>query len=79
MEKVIAEACGPGRVDFVPAARLATALVGDSIATNPFLLGFAVQKGLLPLKSASILQAIEEHGVAVAQKRLAFQWEPRGE
>ncbi len=74
MEKVIAEACGPGRVDFVPAARLATALVGDSIATNPFLLGFAVQKGLLPLKATSILQAIEDHGVAVAQNRLAFQW-----
>ena len=74
MEKVIAEACGPGRVDFVPAARLATALTGDSIATNPFLLGFAVQKGLLPLQCASILQAIEDHGVAVAQNRLAFQW-----
>jgi indolepyruvate ferredoxin oxidoreductase len=48
--------------------------MGDSIATNPFLLGFAVQKGLLPLSAASILQAIEDHGVAVAQNRLAFNW-----
>jgi indolepyruvate ferredoxin oxidoreductase len=74
MENVVGEACGPGRVDFLPAARLATALSGDSIATNPFLLGFAVQKGLLPLSTGSILQAIEDRGVAVAQNRLAFTW-----
>ena len=74
MESVIAQACGPGRADFIPAARLATALIGDSIAINPFLLGVAVQKGLLPISVASILQAIDDHGVAVAQNRLAFQW-----
>ncbi|MDI9849662.1 indolepyruvate ferredoxin oxidoreductase family protein [Rhodoblastus sp. 17X3] len=74
MESVIAEACGPGRAEFLPATRLATALIGDSIATNPFLLGFAVQKGLLPLSTTSILQAIEDHGVAVSQNRLAFNW-----
>ncbi len=51
MEKVIADACGPGRADFLPATRLATALMGDSIATNPFLLGYAYQKGMLPVSA----------------------------
>ncbi len=74
MEQVIADACGKDRVDFLQASRLAVALLGDSIATNPFLLGFAFQKGALPLKGASLLHAIESHGVAVEQNRRAFQW-----
>ncbi|MCW2275074.1 indolepyruvate ferredoxin oxidoreductase [Rhodoblastus acidophilus] len=74
MEAVLAQACGPGRTQFLPAARLATKFLGDAMATNPFLLGFATQMGLLPLSVASILRAIEDHGVAVAQNRLAFQW-----
>jgi indolepyruvate ferredoxin oxidoreductase len=74
MEKVIADACGAGRADFLPASRLATALMGDSIATNPFLLGYAFQKGLLPVRGASILQAIENLGVSVPQNRSAFHW-----
>jgi indolepyruvate ferredoxin oxidoreductase len=74
MESVIAQACGPGRTDFLPAARLAMALMGDAIATNPFLLGYAHQKGLLPLSTAAILRAIEDHKIAVAQNRLAFHW-----
>ncbi|MGO9943408.1 MAG: indolepyruvate ferredoxin oxidoreductase family protein [Rhodoblastus sp.] len=74
MEKVIADACGPGRADFLPASRLATALIGDSIATNPFLLGYAFQKGVLPLSSASLLKAIENLGVAVEQNKRAFNW-----
>lgn len=74
MEAVLEQACGPGRTDFLPASRLATKFLGDAMATNPFLLGFAVQKALLPLSVTSILRAIEDRGVAVAQNRLAFQW-----
>ena len=74
MESVVSQACGDGRAEFTPAARLAMALSGDAMATNPFLLGYAMQKGLLPLSVASILRAIEERGVAVAQNRCAFQW-----
>jgi indolepyruvate ferredoxin oxidoreductase len=74
MEKVITDACGAGRADFLPASRLATALMGDSIATNPFLLGYTFQKGLLPVQGASILQAIENLGIAVQQNRSAFHW-----
>ncbi len=74
MERVITEACGVGRADFLGASRLATALLGDSIATNPFLLGYAFQVGALPLTAASLLRAIESHGVAVEQNRRAFFW-----
>jgi indolepyruvate ferredoxin oxidoreductase len=45
MEDAIAGAARAG--EFVSATRLATALCGDAIYTNPFLMGFAYQKGLL--------------------------------
>ncbi len=74
MEKVIADACGSGRADFLRATRLATALLGDSIATNLFLLGYAYQKGVLPVAAELILAAIENLGIAVEQNRRAFFW-----
>src|SRR3546814_18631110 len=52
MERLIAEAAGPGRADFLEATRLATALTGDSIATNLFMMGHAWQKGPVPLRPA---------------------------
>jgi indolepyruvate ferredoxin oxidoreductase len=63
-----------GRSHFVDATRLATALLGDSIATNLFMLGFAFQKSLIPLQEESILKAIELNGVAVEANQQAFGW-----
>ena len=63
-----------GRSHFIDATRLATALLGDSIATNLFMLGFAFQKGLIPLQEESILKAIELNGVAVDANKQAFSW-----
>ena len=40
-----AAAIGDGNLDFIDATGIATALMGDSIATNLFMLGFAFQKG----------------------------------
>ncbi|MBV9655007.1 MAG: indolepyruvate ferredoxin oxidoreductase family protein, partial [Acetobacteraceae bacterium] len=74
MEEQIGAATGAGRADFVPATRLATALMGDSIATNLFLVGYAYQKGLIPLGADSILAAIDLNGAAVAMNRAAFGW-----
>jgi len=74
MEEQIAEAVGPGQADFVAGTRLATALLGDSIATNLFMVGYACQKGLLPVSAASILKAIELNGAAVAMNKGAFMW-----
>ncbi len=51
----------------------AETLLGDSIATNMMMMGFAYQKGLLPLAAKSILQAIEVNGVAVKMNTQAFQ------
>ena len=70
----IAEAAGAQRAEFLDATRLATALFGDSIATNPFLLGYACQRGLVPLSAEAIERAIELNAVAVELNRGAFRW-----
>jgi indolepyruvate ferredoxin oxidoreductase len=57
---------------FVNATELALALCGDTIATNLFVVGFAAQKGLLPLEESSILEAIKLNGVAVDFNIKAF-------
>ena len=74
MESAVAEACGADRVNFLSATKLATALMGDSIAANAFLLGYALQKGLLPVSAPALLAAIEHNGVAVEMNRRAFAW-----
>jgi indolepyruvate ferredoxin oxidoreductase len=48
--------------------------MGDAIAANLFLLGFAFQKGAVPLTSQALLKAIEINGVAVKANQAAFQW-----
>jgi indolepyruvate ferredoxin oxidoreductase len=55
-------------------ARSPTRLMGDSIATNLFMVGYAYQRGLLPLSEASILRAIELNATAVDSNKLAFSW-----
>ncbi len=74
MRRAIAEATGEGKDMFVDATRVATALLGDSIAANLFLVGFAWQKGLVPLTSEAIERAIELNGVAVDFNKRAFLW-----
>ncbi len=61
-------------VDALDATRLASLLVGDSIASNLFMLGFAWQRGLVPLGQAALLRAIELNGVAVVDNQRAFAW-----
>ena len=63
-----------GQVHYVDASRLATALLGDSIASNLFMLGFAFQQGLVPLSYAALEHAIELNGVAVDMNKAAFLW-----
>jgi indolepyruvate ferredoxin oxidoreductase len=70
----IIRACGNDHVDFVDAGQIATALMGDSIATNMFMLGYAFQKGFVPLSEASLIKAIELNGVSVAFNKAAFNW-----
>ena len=70
----LAEAAGPGGVDALDASRIATALLGDSIAVNLFLLGYAWQKGLVPIGSKAIERAIELNAVAIDFNKQAFLW-----
>jgi indolepyruvate ferredoxin oxidoreductase len=74
LKRAIIAAAGADNVSFVDASRLATALLGNSIATNIFLVGYAYQKGALPLSAESIEKAIEMNGEAVALNQAAFRW-----
>jgi indolepyruvate ferredoxin oxidoreductase len=65
---------GEGNADFFAATRLSTALMGDSIATNLFMVGYAYQKGLIPLSAAAILEAIEANKMAVDFNKTSFLW-----
>jgi indolepyruvate ferredoxin oxidoreductase len=75
LEAQVAAACGGNdAVAYVPAGKVAINLLGDAIATNMFVLGYAFQKGWLPLAEGSIVRAIELNGVAVDFNRKAFSW-----
>ncbi len=74
MEREIEDAVAPGDAEFVDATRLATGLMGDSIATNLFMVGFAFQRGLLPVGEAAIVRAIELNGTAVESNQQSFRW-----
>jgi len=58
----------------IDATRLATALLGDAIAANAFMLGYAWQHGWVPVRRAAIERAIELNGAAVAMNQRAFAW-----
>jgi indolepyruvate ferredoxin oxidoreductase len=74
MRLKIAARTRPDAAEFVNATKLATALMGDSIAANLFTTGFAWQRGLIPLSAESICRAIELNGVAVKMNTDAFLW-----
>jgi len=73
-ESAIRAACGSEHVDLIDAGRIATALMGDTIATNMFMLGYAWQKGWVPLTEAAIIKAIELNGVSIEFNKQAFIW-----
>ncbi|MEQ9639688.1 MAG: indolepyruvate ferredoxin oxidoreductase family protein [Alphaproteobacteria bacterium] len=74
VEGRIADMVGRQSTSFVDATRLATKLLGDSLATNLFMLGYAYQKGLLPVSAEAIGRAIELNGAAVDWNKRAFAW-----
>ncbi|MCP5188326.1 MAG: indolepyruvate ferredoxin oxidoreductase family protein [Pseudomonadales bacterium] len=74
MKAKIEAEVGAAGCHFLDATRVATALLGDSIACNLFLLGYAWQRGLVPVAAASLEEAIALNGVAVDFNKLAFLW-----
>ncbi len=74
MEAAIQGVVGPDRAHFMDATGLGTALLGDAIAANLFLLGFAWQKSLVPIGREALEEAIRLNGVAVELNLKAFLW-----
>jgi len=74
MQALIGETAGSGAAHFIEASDLALRLLGDSIASNLFLLGYAWQQGIVPVSGEAIERAIELNGTAVAMSRAAFLW-----
>ncbi|WP_342394271.1 indolepyruvate ferredoxin oxidoreductase family protein [Pseudaminobacter soli (ex Li et al. 2025)] len=74
LKKAIRDAAGEERSHFFDATRTATALFGNSLGANMFMLGFAYQHGGLPLSAEAIEKAIELNGQAVAMNVAAFRW-----
>ena len=58
----------------IDASELSLALMGDAIATNLFMLGYAWQKGLVPISFEALGRAIELNGAAVEMNKKAFAW-----
>ncbi len=71
---VITTALGDGQVDFFDATTQVSKLLGDNITSNTFQLGYAYQKGYIPLKAASLEEAIRLNNVAVEMNLRAFAW-----
>lgn len=65
---------GDDKTWFINATNIARKLLGDSIASNLFLLGVAYQRGLIPISSAAIERAVELNKAAVEMNKLAFRW-----
>ena len=72
IRRAILAAAGRDGVAFVDATAVATAILGNAIAANMFMLGYAFQKGHVPLAAASIEEAIRLNGEAVAMNLDAF-------
>jgi indolepyruvate ferredoxin oxidoreductase len=65
---------GVSGVGAFDADALAKQLMGDTIYVNPMLLGYAWQKGWVPLHRESLVRAIELNDVQVKNNLAAFEW-----
>jgi len=74
LKQRLIQAVGDENTDLINASRIATKLLGDSIASNMFMVGLAWQKGLIPLSLESLYRAIELNGVAVSWNQQSFEW-----
>ena len=73
-ETAIKASVGEKLVGAFDAEQIAVQLVGDSIYTNPLMLGYAWQQGRVPLSHAALMRAIELNGVQVDNNKAAFEW-----
>ena len=70
----VARAVGTEGFSGFDADAVASRLMGDTIYINPMLLGYAWQKGWLPLTRDALMRAMELNGVQVENNKTAFEW-----
>ena len=73
-ETAVSATVGTDLLGSFDAEQVAVQMIGDSIYTNPLMLGFAWQKGRVPLSHAALMRAIELNGVQVDNNKSAFEW-----
>jgi indolepyruvate ferredoxin oxidoreductase len=73
-ESALSRAVGAALLGAFDAEQVSVQLLGDSIYTNPLMLGYAWQHGRVPLSYASLMRAIELNGVQVELNKAAFEW-----
>lgn len=70
----IAQGVEAGQIGIFDAEQVATQLLGQSIYSNLMLLGYAWQKGRVPLSREALMRAIELNAVQVDNNKAAFEW-----
>lgn len=73
-EAALVRAVGQDHLRSFDAEQVAVQMLGDSIYTNPLMLGYAWQAGRIPLSHAALMRAIELNGVQVDNNKAAFEW-----
>ncbi|KQY83516.1 MULTISPECIES: indolepyruvate ferredoxin oxidoreductase family protein [Roseateles] len=73
-EQAVGAAVGPQHLGSFDAEEVAVKLLGDSLYTNPLMLGYAWQQGRVPLSYDALMRAIELNGVQVDNNKAAFEW-----
>jgi indolepyruvate ferredoxin oxidoreductase len=73
-ESAVRSAVGEELMASFDAEQVAVQMIGDSIYTNPLMLGFAWQKGRVPLSHAALMRAMELNNVQVDNNKAAFEW-----
>jgi indolepyruvate ferredoxin oxidoreductase len=74
LKRAILADAGRDKTHFINASGIASALFGQSISANMFMVGYAYQLGAIPLSSVAIEKAIELNGEAVKMNLAAFHW-----
>jgi indolepyruvate ferredoxin oxidoreductase len=73
-EAAVRASVGDTLVGAFDAEAVAVQMIGDSIYTNPLMLGYAWQQGRIPLSLAALMRAIELNAVQVDNNKAAFEW-----
>ncbi|MFT5208337.1 MAG: indolepyruvate ferredoxin oxidoreductase [Flavobacterium sp.] len=72
MKEIIQECTGKDNTFFINSSQAVEELLGASMASNIFLAGFAFQKGLIPISSNAIYEAIHLNGISIKENEKAF-------